>query len=300
MYSIQLEEKGAGFLEGVIDLHVYVAPSLYERAFTELDFARQARSVGYRGIVVKSHHAPNADRCQTVMEAVPGIGVYGGVVLNHSVGGLNPFAVEAAIGFGAKLIWMPNIHSAHHIEVEGAPEYANLRKRTHFRGRSLNPTGISILTSDMKVRSEVVEILGMIAANDIILGTGHLSVQEGFALVKAAREQGVKKILVQHPEASVTDWQIEEQVKIADLGAVLEHNFFQCDQSGLAPEVVAQAIKAVGPHRCVMATGLGQSQGTHPIEGMRRFIQVMLLQGIGESEISVMTKELPARLLGLT
>lgn len=44
----------------------------------------------------------------------------------------------------------------------------------------------------------------MIAEADIILGTGHLPVNEIFVLIDVAKERGVKKILETHAEHIAT------------------------------------------------------------------------------------------------
>ena len=61
-----------------------------DRPFTEYEIAVQARDAGYRGLVLKSIFSPNADRIEALRPFVPGIELFGSVVLNHSVGGLNP------------------------------------------------------------------------------------------------------------------------------------------------------------------------------------------------------------------
>lgn len=45
-----------------------------------------------KAVVLKCHHGYTSDQAYFVRKAVPEIGVYGGVVLNNSVGGINPFA----------------------------------------------------------------------------------------------------------------------------------------------------------------------------------------------------------------
>ena len=45
--------------------------------------------------------------------------ILGSVTLNDAVGGLNPFAVEAALDLGARVIWMPTISAQNHIVKHG-------------------------------------------------------------------------------------------------------------------------------------------------------------------------------------
>jgi len=300
MPKIELPAKGSDLLIGIIDLHVYASPCLYERAFDETELALQAREAGYMAILVKCHHAPNADRVQTAQKVVPGIGIFGGVVLNFTVGGLNPYAVEAAIRFGGKIVWMPNMHAKNHIRTFGSGEYKTLVSKT----KPLLPAisleqGITILDRDGRLRQEIFDILDLIAMGDVILGSGHLAPEEVFPLVKAARERGVRKILIQHPMETVTNWTLQAQGEIADLGAILEHNFSTCLYRPLHPREVADAIKSVGPQRCVIASGLGQPYNVHPIEGMRQFICGLLENGITEKEINQMTIQKPRDLLSI-
>src|SRR5512141_3531725 len=79
---------------GVIDMHVHPDPDVFGRALTDIEVVTVARRKGMRGIVLKNHVVPTADRAALAMQQVPGIEVWGGIVLNNSVGGINPAAVE--------------------------------------------------------------------------------------------------------------------------------------------------------------------------------------------------------------
>lgn len=300
---IELPAGDLGLLRGVIDMHVHLSPCLFERPFDEMDMARQARDVGYRAVLFKCHFTGNADRVQFIRKVIPGIGVFGSVVLNHFVGGLNPRAVEAAIGFGAKEVWMPTLHAANHIKAIGSPTLTTHKMIGSFSKKAPKEVkGITIFGHGRDLLPEVHEVLDLIGDADIILGTGHLSLEENYALAEAARDHGVKKVLVTHPEWKGTLFPIEDQVKLADMGAIIEHDFLPSMPytSRYDPKLMAEAIKEVGATRCIMATDMGQLWSPHPIEGMRQFIHTMLSCGVSENEISIMTKDNPAVLLGLT
>src|SRR5207237_9505814 len=64
---------------------------------------------GMKGFVLKSHYVQTGERAQVVKKAVPGSRVFVAVTLNHSVGGLNPVAVELAGRTGCKIVWMPTV-----------------------------------------------------------------------------------------------------------------------------------------------------------------------------------------------
>ncbi len=297
---IELPEADKEMLHDVCELHVHAAPCLSERPLTEVQLSRQARDVGYRAVLFKCHHAINADRAQVVSEAVPGIAVFGGVVLNHPVGGINPSAVEAAIGFGAKEVWMPTLHAANHIKVVGTPSYPR-RVPVKVAGKPRPVKGITILGSSGELIPEVDEVLDMVADADIILGTCHLSLEEDFALVEAAQRAGVKKVLITHPGWEGTDWPVDALAKLVKIGAYLEYCYNPCMPHGnrLDPRKIVEGIRRVGADRCVLATDFGQPYNPNPIDGMRQFIRVMQAVGVSDQEIDIMVRKNPARLLGL-
>ena len=59
---------------------------------------------------------------------------------------------------------------------------------------------LSILKEDGGLIDEIHEICELIAQKNAVLGTGHLSWPETYAVIKAAKEAGVEKIVVDHPE----------------------------------------------------------------------------------------------------
>src|SRR5439155_7550153 len=95
------------FLEGAVDLHVHSSPDIDPRRFDDIDLAREAARAGLGAVLIKSHQNSTVERAWLVSKVVPGIQVFGGLVLNETVGGLNPSAVRLALALGAKQIWMP-------------------------------------------------------------------------------------------------------------------------------------------------------------------------------------------------
>ena len=295
---MQLENRGVEYLAGVIDLHVYAAPSVYkERAFTEIELAAQAREVGYRGLLFKDHQTINADRAQYVRTLVPGIEAHGGVVLNHAVGGLNPKAVEAAINFGAKCVWMPSLDGIGHEAQFGSLEYENMSMK--FVGKSRPLHGITIFDADKKIVPEVYDILSMIRDADIILGMGQLTTEEIFALVRSARDMDITKLLVEHAEAAVTKLTPDEQAQLAKMGATIQHAYAVVFYRETSISEVVQGIKRHGAASGVLASDCGNVYNPHPLEAMRLFITTLMRAGITRDEIVLLTQKVPASLLNL-
>src|ERR1700726_1943971 len=94
--SLAVSDAAWEAIRGGYDLQVHVAPDVIARRIDDLDLAREFLAHGLRGFVLKSHYFPTAERAKVVTRAVPGIAAFGAITLNHSVGGLNPVAVELA------------------------------------------------------------------------------------------------------------------------------------------------------------------------------------------------------------
>src|SRR5947209_19619074 len=99
-------------IQGAYDLQVHVAPDVIQRRIDDIGLAQEFLSRGLKGFVLKSHYIPTAERAKVVSRAVPGIEAFGALTLNHSIGGLNPVAVELAGRSGAKVVWMPTVDAA--------------------------------------------------------------------------------------------------------------------------------------------------------------------------------------------
>jgi hypothetical protein len=271
-------------LKGMIDMHIHAAPDVIPRSLNEIELVRKMRLAGMTGVLLKSHHMLTADRAWLIRQIEPNFDVFGSLTLNvPSTGGFNLQAVETAVKLGAKEIWMPTISSAHHLRYEG-------------RDAS---KGLVVLTRDGEMVPEVLEILNLIADANIILGTGHLSVDECCELVDAARKTGVRKILVTHPEWKMINMPVKVQVELSRKGAFMEHCHYATTKLGgeLDPREIAAQIRAVGAEHCVMATDHGNKLISDPIDGMKAYVEEMMNCGISKEEIDRMTKENPTGLL---
>lgn len=281
-------------LRDVIDLHIHAGPDLFPRELDEADVVCQAKKVGMRAVLFKSHFTTNADRVYMLRKQFDGIDIFGSIVLNTTVGGINPEAVFAALNFGAKRIEMPTVDSKKHIETLG---------RTYPWSKIQLPTveGISILDSKGELIPEVRKVADLVADYDAILCTGHLTIPEIFALIREAKDAGVKKILVTHAELDVVSVSKEDQKEMAQMGAIIEHSFTPCThlRQRLDPRVIVEAIEYVGAKHCVLSSDMGQPMNPLPVEGFRMFIKTMLHLGVSERDIDIMVRENPAKLLNL-
>lgn len=287
-------------LEGSIDIHAHTGPSVFPRIQDSIDCAIEARTAGMRGIVLKNHHGISADRAALVEKAVQGISVYGGVVLNGFCGGVNPFAVEAALKLGGKLVWFPTQWAKHHLSVYGAPEYKQMKLLVNRARR--NVTGLTVLKDDGRLTEETNEILSMVAEAGVAVGTGHLSEVEILSLVSGAREAGVKRIVVQHVTLTeLWNWTSAGLRRLVELGAMIEFTAIYTfpNRFLVTPERTSEMIGWVGPENCVISSDCGQPRNPTPVEGMGRFAKSLLDCGVREDDLKRMMVYNPEFLLGI-
>ncbi|MFC2058924.1 DUF6282 family protein [Chloroflexota bacterium] len=276
-------------LRGSIDMHVHHGPDpRMERRYDALGLALDAQKAGMRAIVLKSHEYPTAPLAHIVSQIARDITVCGSLCLDWEVGGLNPAALKLSAEMGAKVVWMPTFSAASWRDVQ----------REHGWEVS-EGEGISVLDKKGGLLPIVGEIIDIVKEHDIALATGHLNFKECIALVEEARERGVTRIIATH--ASMT-FSIEEQKRLADAGAVIEHCCILAlpDIAWMDMPTLAETIKELGAERCLLSTDLGQAFSPPPPEGLKMTMSSMLEHGLSESEIELMVKTNPARLLGLS
>src|ERR1700681_4871792 len=175
--SVELAQAGVSSaawdaLQGAYDLQVHVAPDVIERRIDDIDLAKEFLAHGLKGFVLKSHYFPTAERAKVVTKAVPGIQAFGAITLNHSVGGLNPVAVEMAGRSGNKVVWMPTVDAAN--ETAGRPDgpstklpfWAKIQRELAADG--IAPDPLTVLDENGKVNEETRRCLGLIARHNMI------------------------------------------------------------------------------------------------------------------------------------
>ncbi len=280
-------------------MHIHAFPDMVPRSIHDIDLARKAAEAGMRGVVIKNHASITNDRAFLVRQVVSGVEVFGGIALNDSVGGVNPVAVENMIkftgGYG-KIIWLPTFDSANH--------------RSFFAHQG-DAGGIRVIDAAGNATPEVRQVLKRAAAADVVVATGHISAREALACAKAARREGVRKILITHALQSPIEMSFDDLQRCVEMGAIIEHCFVSSlmgPQSAVdwmkhwkhvSMDDFARAVKTVGAPNCILSTDLGQSLNPLPADGFKEFILELGKRGIREEEIDWMAKKNPARLLGL-
>lgn len=284
-------------LTGAWDLHIHSNPSLFTRTGNDLDMARHAQASGLAGILIKNHFESTVGRAYLATCLVDGVRVYGGLVLNHFTGGLNPTAVENALGLGAKQIWMPTLDAEAHAKTFGHTGGFGYQES----GQKIARPGISVLDDTGQLSPDVKIIVELVRDAGAILGTAHLRRDEIFAMAVFARDAGMTRLLVTHPYFNPPDLCLEDQRALTEMGAFLElcgGNLYPIPGVGRIDNYRATVAK-VGAKSIVLSSDAGQPRKSMPAEVLRIFGQCLMEKGVTQSEIDLMCKENPASLLGV-
>ena len=280
-------------LKGVIDMHVHSNPDIRHRAYDDFELMEAAIRVGARAIVIKTHQGTTVDRaylCNRHNEIIHhgdnDFTMFGSVTLNRQMGGLNAATVESGLKLGAKVIWLPTQSARNNLE----KQKGDLSKAVE-------------VIRDGKIVPELQDIFQLIKDFDVVLGTGHLSPEEIFRVVEAARNAGVRKIVVTHPEWWMVGMSLEDQVRLVqDYDIILEHCFAQPMGGGKYKSNLPlnlEAIQACGYKNVMVSTDGGQVENPFWEAALEQYIQYLADHGISEEQIFYMTHEIQTRLLNL-
>jgi hypothetical protein len=248
-----------------------------------------------RGIVFKEHHTETASWAYLVSQMVPGIELFGGIVLNRAVGGINPVAVEAMAltrGGRGRVVYMPTVD----------PEY---------RSKPGTPGRVPV-SRNGQLLPEVLEVLKVMAKHNLSLSTGHVSPEEVMMLIRAAKAAGVNNIYVQHPNHGGLVMSMAQMKEAVRLGALIEIVLSGEGLTGgkaaavnaenpvmdYGPQKIAD-IRALGPENVVVTSDLGQPGRVNYAVAFQMALAVLAKAGFSQAEIDMMTKHNPARFLGL-
>ncbi len=273
-------------LDGVIDIHVHCSPDSTPRSIDAIDLARLAKQRGMRGLVLKNHYQPTASLAYIVRKEVPGIEIFGGVDLNLSVGGMNPFAVEhmaATTGGYGRFVWMSTFDS------EAQVRYSK-QDRPFVR-----------VAQNGQLLPETKQVIAVIAKHNLVMATGHTSAEEALMLIREGRALGVKHMVVTHAMLQPIHMSDAQMVEAGKMGAYIEfvYNGLIGSYKESSFQDYARAIRSVGVEHCILSSDMGQpGNPLHP-DGLVALFDGLRKEGITQAEIDRMAKENPARLLGL-
>jgi len=298
---LEISDRAWKALEGAYDLQIHVAPDVIKRRVDDIECAREFLAHGMKGFVLKSHYIQTGERAQVVTKAVPGSRVFGAVTLNHAVGGLNPVAVEIAGRSGCKIVWMPTVDALNETagRLDGGstrlPFWAQIQRELAAEG--ISPPPLSVVDEAGRLIDAARRCMERIAKHNMILATGHLGRREIFALVRTAKEMGLKKVVVTHAEFPSQNLTGDEQKELADHGAIIEHCFTTAYTAKATWEQTFENIRRTGVARTLVSTDLGQTINPPVADGFAMFAQRLLDAGFSVDDVRTMAVVNPTRLI---
>lgn len=284
------------------DLHIHTSPDVMKRIANDVEVATAFKQHGLAGFVIKSHYTHTGGRAQIAQKMVPGVDVLGAITLNGSVGGMNALAVEMAAREGVRVVWFPTVDAANETAGRETPKpganlpfWAAVQHELREQGVISDP--VPVVDADMNVLPETRAVIRSIAKHDLILATGHLSRDEIFAVVDAALEESVKRIVITHPEFPSQNIGIGDQIALAAKGAMLERCFVTFHSGKCSWEKMFEVTRAVGVEHTFFTSDLGQPHNPPIEDGLALMAQMCLDAGFRDDEIHQMAVENPCRLV---
>src|SRR5690606_34614072 len=197
----------------------------------------------------------------------------------------NPSAVAVAINMGGRAVWGPTVSSGQHIRAHSHDDgFPTL-------GSNLEEKEETVWASDGNISAETVRVTQLVAEADIMLTGGHLDVESQRALFATAKENGVKRMLLHHPDF-IVDVPENEVEELLGYGAFVEHEMSMYHPDVIAPgfpiSQLLNWIEKIGPERTVINSDLGQNINPLPVDGYIYVIQQLLDHGVAEKDIRQM------------
>ncbi|MBQ7536342.1 MAG: amidohydrolase [Stomatobaculum sp.] len=273
------------YLRGAFDMHIHTLPDVGPRRCNDIVLAKRLQAAGMGGALVKCHFGDTAARAGILNELFPDLFFAGGVVLNRQAGGLNPYAVEACGKMGGRFVWFPTMDSM---------SYQLFHKKNPL-DPSLEDL-IYLLDDNGELKKEVLDVLEAAAKHNMVAATGHISAEEGMAVVRAARKMGIDTVLT-HADLPSNAYSDEQQKEAVALGAFVEHCYFTTHYSCVSAEEIARQIRVAGCGNVYLSTDFGQPNSPFSDEGIAAYAEAMEAQGFTPEELSLMFREVPEKLL---
>ena len=296
-------ERARALVEGAYDLHVHVDPDVIPRRIDDVALARRFADVGLAGFALKSHYTSTAERAQIVSAVAPGVQAIGTLTLNRAVGGMNALAVDIAAREGARIVWMPTVDSPAETAGRTEPQKGDkvplwARLQHELRGLGLVVEPVHVTDGDGGLLPETRDVLRTIARHDLVLATGHLAREDTFAVVDGALEEGVRQVVVTHPEFPCQDFSIADQQELAARGCLLERCLSTPLSGKTTWEHVFDGVRAVGVERTLFSSDCGNPDYPAVEDGLALWADRLLGGGFDEDGVREMIVKQSRRLAG--
>ncbi|MFI6349467.1 DUF6282 family protein [Streptomyces sp. NPDC050560] len=288
-------------VRGAVDLHCHIdvefSTTLFRKAAPEWEWLPHAERAGMRAVSLKSHLWPTVSALPFIKELYKGpVQVHGSITLNPLAGGLDPFAVEAAVHMGARAVFLPTWGSRNDYVRGGFGRRLDAAFE-HFDGARLGT--LSLVDDDGGLTAPAHEILRLARHHDVMLSTGHSSPREALAVAEEAHRIGYERVVFGHPLSNSVGASRELVHRAAGLGAFVEFCWPTVSPGRHDPAEVVSLIQEVGAARTVLTSDFFGGNNPLPADLLRVFLGVLHDAGLSEDDVRLAAATNPARLLGV-
>ncbi|MEF3317560.1 DUF6282 family protein [Peptoniphilus grossensis] len=269
------------FVEGSYDLHVHSAPSHVKRTIDDIDLIKKASTYKMAGVLIKNHYEPTSGRSELINTHFNFFTkAYGGVVLNSTVGGINPYACESALKMGAKIVWLPTR------DAENSLRYGNMK------GDFFNREGISVVDEKGKLIKSFKEVVEVVKKYDATLATGHISLEESLKVCDYAIKKNVKVVLT-HPDWNRTKIPIDIQIDLGKKGVFIEKVWANLDDGDCSADEFLNVMNQLDFNNTFITTDRGYYTKKPPFESLVDCIEFLIEKGVDGRNIEKILKITP-------
>ena len=282
-------------LIGALDTHAHMAPDSPEpqvRGIDVIEYAQMAKARGMRGFVIKQQYDQTAQLAYIARKMVPGLEVFGGIVMSRTVGGMSAEAVQhmaKVTGGWGRIVWMPTLNAEGNTVGGSNPPFVLVS-----RNGKLLPETRAVLEVIAKTRT--VDSNG-----ELVLATGHMPAKEALMVLREAKQLGVQHMVVTH---GATTWPLADLQEAVKLGALVEARAgfdLISEPRGTADprKTTTDVIRQLGVENIIIASDLGQRSNPVHTDGLATAAKWLRSQGFTDQQLNRMFKENPTRLMGL-
>jgi hypothetical protein len=120
-------------------------------------------------------------------------------------------------------------------------------------------------------------------------------------LLREGKRQGVRHMVVTHAMNAPILMTVPQMQEATSLGAFIEFvgGSMRLPDAPATVQRYADAIRTVGPPFCILSSDLGQKGNPLPADGFAEFVAALRERRFTDVELTRMTKQNPATLLGL-
>lgn len=268
-------------IEGSFDLHVHSAPSHVKRSIDDIDLIKKASTYKMAGVLIKNHYEPTSGRAELINKHFDFYTqAYGGIVLNSTVGGINPYACESALKMGAKIVWLPTR------DAENSLKYGNMK------GDFFNREGIAVIDDKGNLIKALKDVIEVVKKYDATLATGHISLEESLKVCDYAIKKNIKVVLT-HPDWNRTKIPTDIQVALGKKGVFIEKVWANFDDGDCNEEEFLGVMNKLNFNNIFITTDRGYYTKKPPFESLVDCIEFLIDKGVDCKNIEKMLKKTP-------